>query len=85
MEIDPYKYSPPGLSTPANIIKNITTGDDPLDPIPKSIWIGVAGDLVIEDQEGNQVTLTGFSGYLFARPRKILASSTCSNIVGFYD
>lgn len=74
-------------SDPADMFVACTPSDDTTyDPPPNGIWVGVTGDLVIEGRDGGQVSLTVPAGSLLPlRPRKVLASTSASEIILLYN
>lgn len=81
---DPYSTYADAL-TSATAHEEITPSNDELDTLYKALYVGGVGTLVTEDKNGNTVSHENFSGYLMFRPYKVLPSTTCTNIIGYYD
>lgn len=75
-----------GLMTPAERFFSITPGAGDLTHVPRALYVGVSGDVVIQDMDGNQVTLVDLAAGVFhpIRCRKVLGATDATNIVGAY-
>lgn len=85
----------PGLSDPATRAFAITPGTAALSTIPRYLYVGADGNIVVVDTTGNEVTLKGAKAgsVLPIRVTKVLASgtigspvdtTTATGIVGLY-
>jgi hypothetical protein len=74
------------LVTPLEKGFAVTPGDGDLPNVTREIWVGGAGDLVIQLKDGTELTITGVPAgtRLPYRAAKILGSTTATNIVGLY-
>lgn len=53
--------------------------------VPRCLFIGVAGDVVIHDAAGTAATYKNWVGFLPFRARRVLATgTTATNILGIY-
>ena len=62
----------------------ITPADTDLAIVPRCLWVGGAGTLVVTDNGGTVVTYVNISGLLPIRPIRIAAASTATDIIGMY-
>ncbi len=77
---DPYKNLGLSLSSPAVNAAEVTPSDTADLPVTtRAIWIGVAGDIVVQMAEGAEVALTGVSGMLPLRVERALSTGTTAN------
>ena len=85
-QVNPFKGNTPGLETPATNAVAITPNDSTDVPIMhRAIYVGVEGDVVIQDQSGTQVTFKSVQGVLPIRPKRVLATgTTATDIIGLY-
>jgi len=67
--------------SPASYAFAITPADSDLTVIPRSLYIGTSGDIVITDMAGTVTTFVGVSGWVPMRVIRIAAASTASDIV----
>ena len=72
------------LDSPATKHFVVTPSSTELTILPRALYIGTSGDLVIEDINGLEVTYVSVSGILPIRCTKVLATTTASNIVALY-
>jgi len=71
-------------STPARFGANVTKSDSTaLDPLPKAIYVGTAGDVVVRFGTGSDVTFKNVpaGAILPIRPLYIRTASTASDFV----
>ena len=75
-----------GSGEPAGHWFNIAVDDNAfISPIPRALYVGVTGNLVVEDIDGNTVTFVAVAvGYHALRPRKLKTGTTATSIVGLY-
>lgn len=61
----------------------ITPGPDDLQEVPRALWIGAGGNVVVELISG-EFTFANVPGgtFLLVRPLKVLATTTASSILG---
>ena len=75
-----------GRESPAEGHLAITPSDTPLTDIPKAIYVGGAGTLVMQDKNAVDVTYTVLAGAIIPfRPTIIKAASTATGIVAWYE
>lgn len=85
MPTDTFVTNSPGLTSPATKHFAITPNDSTdLDPVPRAIYVGTAGDLVVQDQAGTSCTYKNAAGVVPIRAKRVMVSSTASNLVGMY-
>lgn len=76
-----------GLSSPANDWFDVTPSDGTeLAQIPRALFIGAGGDLVLTDAGGNDSTFKVLSGQLLpVRPTFVKATgTTATDIIGIF-
>lgn len=74
------------LSDPSDDWFEVTPDDDaPLEEIPKYIFVGTGGDLVIKSENGSLATLKTVADGSWhpIRPKWIMEASTAEDIVAF--
>lgn len=83
---DEFETLSKGLQSPADRHFSVTPNDSAdLAVLPRSIFVGGAGDVAIVDADGVEVTYVGLSGMLPFRPTRIKATgTTATGIVGIY-
>lgn len=77
-----------GRVTPPEKHLQITPNDGVnLADIPKALYIGGAGDIVVTDKYGTDITYAVSAGFILPfRPVRVKATgTTATNIVGWYD
>lgn len=52
---------------------------------PKALWLNAAGDIVIEDDTGTQVTITPAIGIAIPVRPKIIVSTTAANVIALFE
>lgn len=83
--VDEHKGFKEGLQSPADEWFPVTPGPTELPFTPRAIYVGTAGDIIMEDKNGDSATFKALSGQLIpVRPRKILAGTTAEDIVAIY-
>jgi hypothetical protein len=73
---------------PAVRWRAIVPGDNELSPIPRAIYVGVGGNIELEDQAGNIEVFENIAGGMEhpLQPKRILASgTTADNIIALYN
>lgn len=73
-----------GLESPLDQFITVTPNDSvDLATVPRAIYIGVSGDLSIEDKDGTVVTLVGLAAGIWhpIRPYKVRATSTTADSI----
>jgi len=69
---------------PASKVARITASANPLDPRPRSLYIGVGGSIVIVNEDATTDTITVFAGQeLHIQPYKITTITT-AEVSGLY-
>ena len=82
---DPFASNASGLDSPATRHFSITPADSDLAIRPRAIRCGGAGNLVIRDEAGTDVTYAVSAGEVLAfRAIQVRAASTATAIVGWY-
>lgn len=86
---DKFENHAPGLSSPASLHAGITPNDSTdLDPIPRGIFVGGAGDITIRDKSGNDETYT-IAAAPFVLPfrgvRVLSTGTNATNLIALYD
>lgn len=82
---DKYKKVITGTEAPGFRHFSITPGTGDLTALPRALYVGTAGDLVVEDSDGVSVTYVGISGFVPMRAAKVLSTgTTATDIVGIY-
>lgn len=86
---DRYAKTIPDLDGPAQAAYEITPSSNTLPIIPRSLYIGIAGNVTVEmlgyNGEGNNVvTYYNVQGPLVARVSKVFANSTAAQILALY-
>lgn len=89
MTDDRYKFHGVGesISDPANdgaaVVKSDTV---PLSPIPKYLYVGTAGDLVVKGQGGAAITFKAVPAGTFVpfRAEYVMLASTAADILALY-
>lgn len=74
-------------TAPGRIWRAITPADDVVLGLDlRALFVGGAGNLVLVDYDGNTATFTGVAAgtMLPIRPRRVLAASTATLIIGIY-
>ena len=80
-----FKYHNEGLDSPADNFFEITPADTDLAQIPRGIYIGTGGDLVITGKDSTQVTMAVLDGQLLPiRPLQVNSATTATGIIGLY-
>jgi hypothetical protein len=77
----------PGASAPAASLVAITPADVDLTDVPRALYVGGAGNLVLRGiEDSTNVTLVGVpAGTIIpVRAKRIAAATTATNIVGLY-
>lgn len=70
---------------PADRFVAITPADTALAVVPKALYVGGAGNLVVKGSDGVQATLAvAANSYHPIRPRNIMAATTATSIVALY-
>ena len=76
---------PQNSDFPANKHFAITPADTDLAVVPRAIYVGVAGTLVLRDVAGVDVTYTAVAGSIIPfRAIRVGAASTATGIIGLY-
>ena len=85
MPIDSFDAHQCGLESPAERHAAITPSDTlPVDPRPRALWCQTAGDLVIEDRWGTQLSYAVQPGQVLPfRASKVLATGTTATVYGW--
>ena len=68
-------------------LKVVTPGTTLHQPVLRQIYVGTAGDITVEDVDGTEVTFVGVLAGSTIGPffvRRVLGSTTASNLVGFF-
>lgn len=74
-----------GLTSPGTRFAAITPADEDLAEVPRAVFVGEAGTLVITGRDGGVVTIaSAASQYHPIRPARIGAASTAAGIVAIY-
>jgi len=85
MAIDKFQGEKKSYEMPSNNLFNIVPDDViELTYIPRSIYIGLSGDLTVVDEFDNEVTFTNlFQGtWLPIRVKLVKTASTAGNLIG---
>lgn len=84
---DPFADYQKGLDSPADRHFNISPNDTAdLVVVPRSIFVGIGGTLVLRDEAGQDVTYTVPAGMIlpFRAVRVLNTGTTASGLVGWY-
>jgi len=86
MPVDAFDTNSPGLTSPATKHFDITPHDsNELATKPRGIYVGVAGDVVLTDENGTDCTYKNASGVLPVRAVKVKSTGTsATNLIGIY-
>lgn len=86
MATDNFISMPSSRVDPTDDFSVITPDDNnDLTSLPKAIFVGVAGDIVVHNKAGTSVTLTVAAGYHPIRPHRVLSTgTTATGIIGLY-
>lgn len=88
MAYDPFGAEIPRLDSPAQYHAAVTPSDSAdLDPIPRALRIGGAGNIALRDAAGTDVTYQGVAAgeYILLRARRVLSTgTTATNIVAIW-
>lgn len=75
----------PNDAGPADRFVAIAPADTALAVVPKALYVGGAGNLVVKGSDGVQVTFAvAANSYHPIRPRNIMAATTATGIVALY-
>ena len=77
----------PGQRTegPGTYFATVTPSDvTVLNPLPRMLYVGTLGDLVIKSVFGETVTLKNFSSFAPVRVSQVMAATTASDIVAIW-
>ena len=83
---DPFQNIREDISAPCDNAFSITPADSDLAYATRAVYVGGAGDLVIETVKGDVVTLVGVlaGSILPLRVKQVRAATTATNIIGLY-
>lgn len=83
---DARNAAPTGMLGPTGEFVACTPSNIPLDPLPRAVYVGTAGDLVVIGRNNNTVTLKNVpaGSMLPIRPTFILPTSSATDIVILY-
>lgn len=74
-----------GLDSPAEGHFSITPADSDLSIVPRAIYCGGAGNVVVRSKADVDVTYAVSAGtYLMIRAKQVRASTTATGLVGLY-
>lgn len=72
-------------SEPASGGYAVTPSDSTiLTKTPRALWVGVSGDLVLVFSDESTATIKGAVGLIPVRAKKVMSSTTCTDIVALY-
>ncbi|MBP1806449.1 spike base protein, RCAP_Rcc01079 family [Rubellimicrobium aerolatum] len=82
---DNFKAHQRGLGSPGDRHRPIMPSDSlPISPRPRALWCQMAGDVVIEDIDGVQLTYAVQAGQVLPfRAVKVLATGTTATVYGW--
>ena len=70
------------MDSPCDVHFTITPSVNLLASIPRCVYVGEVGTLVVEDSQGTVVIYENVQGVLPIRPHKVLPTSTANGIIG---
>ena len=83
---DRYSYSD-DASSPSRAPYAVTPGPNPLNPVPKALYVGTAGDVTLRGDLGSSdVTFKNVASgsYIPVRAKYVYASTTAQDILALY-
>ena len=84
MSKDRFGLAEEGLDSPCTEQYTITPGTNYLAQIPRCLYIAVAGNLVIEDSRGVQITYVGVDTGIFPFRAARVLSGTTATVIGWF-
>ena len=81
---DPFKSNAPGLSSPATRHYTVTPANADLPIIPRALFIAEAGEVVVRDIEGTDVTYDLDAGILLPFRAQQVRTGTTATVIAWY-
>jgi len=79
---DPFSSQLTGLDSPARDAAAVTPSDTvDLNPVCRSLWIGVSGNVKVLTSKGDTVTFVGVSGVLPVCVKRVFATDTTATSI----
>ena len=80
----PVDKFPPSLTAPGTRHFSVTAANSDLAIIPRGLYVGGEGDLVVTDASSVKCTYPSFSGWFPFRPVQVNSETTATGIIGIY-